>query len=455
MKNMRQIAVDQLVKYLTSDPVKKISKIVSLVQKLDRKHKYSDVMDIIADALMGESDVWKKFTEDLFREVDTKTLQKLAECFLVNVAFVGGPKRDKIKEKYDCNVPLALLIDPTSACNLNCTGCWAAQYGKQHNLSYDILDSLCQQGRELGVYWFLFSGGEPLIRKTDIIRLCEKYQDCYFFAFTNGTLVDEQLCEDIRRVGNFTLAFSIEGNEANTDMRRGEGCYKRVVEAMDMMKKHKLFFGYSTCYTHYNTESVASDEFVDEMIARGCRFAWNFTYIPIGKDAQLDLIATPEQRAYMYKRVQEIRTTKPLIALDFWNDGETAHGCIAGGRSYLHINAAGDVEPCAFIHYANVNIHNVSLLEALQAPLFQEYKKHQPFNSNPLIPCPLLDNPEILIEMVNNSNAYSTQLDGPEPVEELCSKTVLAAQRWAPVAEKLWEERQQIKKEKEAKAAKR
>ena len=69
MKNMRQIAVDQLVKYLTSDPVKKISKIVSLVQKLDRKHKYSDVMDIIADALMGESDVWKKFTEDLFREV--------------------------------------------------------------------------------------------------------------------------------------------------------------------------------------------------------------------------------------------------------------------------------------------------------------------------------------------------------------------------------------------------
>jgi hypothetical protein len=40
------------VKYLTSNPVKKISKIVSLVQKLDRGHKYSDVMDIIADALM-------------------------------------------------------------------------------------------------------------------------------------------------------------------------------------------------------------------------------------------------------------------------------------------------------------------------------------------------------------------------------------------------------------------
>jgi len=57
--------------------------------------------------------------------------------------------------------------------------------------------------------------------------------------------------------------------------------------------------------------------------------------------------------------------------------------------------------------------------------------------------------------MVNNANAYSTQLEGPEPVEELCSKTKLAAQKWAPVADKLWEERQQIKKEKIVKEAKR
>ncbi|MCB5245402.1 MAG: radical SAM protein [Candidatus Cloacimonadaceae bacterium] len=444
MKGVRKIAVDQLVNYLATDPIKKMPKIVSLAKKLDPKHQYDFYIDGIYNALMDEDGNWHKFTIDLFKEVNTKTIRKVAECFMVNSTMVGGPRRDKIKAKYNCNVPWALLLDPTSACNLSCTGCWASEYGKQYNLPYDILDSLVKQGKKLGIYWYLFSGGEPLIRKDDIIKLCAKHQDCFFFAFTNGTLVDEKLCEDMERVGNFILAFSIEGDEEATDMRRGKGCYQKVISAMELMKKHKLLFGYSTCYHRYNTENVGSDEFIDDMIARGCRFAWNFTYIPIGKDAKLDFIATPEQRAYMYRRIQEIRATKPIFALDFWNDGEAANGCIAGGRSYLHINANGDAEPCAFIHYANVNIKDVSLLEALRSPLFMEYKKHQPFNENLLRPCPLLDNPEILMEMVHNSSAYSTQLEGPETVDELCAKTIPAAEKWAPVADKLWEERKQI-----------
>ena len=238
------------------------------------------------------------------------------------------------------------------------------------------------------------------MRRKDIIRLCEAHQDCYFFAFTNGTLVDDELCREMLRVGNFALAFSIEGDEEATDMRRGKGTYRKVIAAMERMKEYGLLFGCSTCYHRYNTESIASDEFVDDMIARGCRFMWNFTYMPVGREARTDFLATPEQRAYMYRRIREIRETKPIFAIDFWNDGEYTGGCIAGGRQYLHINAAGDVEPCAFIHYSNVNIHQVSLLEALRSPLFMAYRRRQPFNDNHLRPCPLLDNPEALAAMV-------------------------------------------------------
>ncbi|HOV46831.1 MAG TPA: SPASM domain-containing protein, partial [Exilispira sp.] len=111
---------------------------------------------------------------------------------------------------------------------------------------------------------------------------------------------------------------------------------------------------------------------------------------------------------------------------------------IAGARSYIHINANGDVEPCAFIHYANVNIKEVSLFEALKSPLFVEYKKNQPFNENHLRPCPLLDNPEKLVEMVNNSNAYSTEVLQKEKPEEIYNRTIKTSQKWAIVADKLW-----------------
>ena len=167
-------------------------------------------------------------------------------------------------------------------------------------------------------------------------------------------------------------------------------------------------------------------------------FGWYFTYMPIGKDAVTDLMVTPEQREYMYHQVRDLRTKKPIFLMDFWNDGEYVQGCIAGGRRYLHINANGDVEPCAFIHYSNINIKNVSLLEALQSPLFMQYKEHQPFNHNHLRPCPLLDNPENKKSMVNESEAYSTQPIDREDVEDLIAKTEKAAEDWAITADKLW-----------------
>jgi len=440
MNRLQKTTVSLLLNYVADDPLGKLPKMIELAEKLDKGNLYTSQIRVVRDALMDENNVWHTFVKKLVEEVDRKVIKKFVECFIVNALLVGYQHGRSIEEKYHCNIPWAILMDPTSACNLSCIGCWAAQYGSRHNLSYETLDYICRQGKELGIYFYIFSGGEPLVRKKDIIRLCEAHQDCYFFAFTNGTLVDDELCKDMLRVGNFALAFSIEGDEEATDMRRGKGTYRKVIEAMERMKAHKLLFGYSTCYHRYNTESVGSDEFVDDMIERGCRFSWNFTYMPVGKDARPDLIATPEQRAYMYRRIREIRATKPIFAMDFWNDGEYANGCIAGGRCYLHINAAGDVEPCAFIHYSNVNIHDVTLLDALRSPLFMAYRKRQPFNDNMLRPCPLLDNPEMLAAMVKESGAKSTDMEAPEDVDVLCAKTAPAARAWAEVADSLWAE---------------
>lgn len=111
------------------------------------------------------------------------------------------------------------------------------------------------------------------------------------------------------------------------------------------------------------------------------------------------------------------------------------------GRTYCHINANGDVEPCAFIHYSDSNIREKTLLDAYQSPLFMGYRKGQPFNGNHLRPCPLLDNPDALVELVERSGAHSTDLQNPEDVRCLSEKCACAAKDWAPVADDLWKER--------------
>ena len=142
----------------------------------------------------------------------------------------------------------------------------------------------------------------------------------------------------------------------------------------------------------------------------------------------------------MYRRIREFRRTKPLFTMDFWNDGEFVGGCIAGARSYLHINANGDIEPCAFIHYADSNIRDKTLIEAYKSPLFMAYHNGQPFNCNHLRPCPLLDNPEALRRMVHESGAVSTDCEAPEDVDELTAKCRDKAEKWAVKAAELWSE---------------
>ena len=285
---------------------------------------------------------------------------------------------------------------------------------------------------------FIYSGGEPLVRKHDLIEICKRHQDCVFLSFTNGTLIDEAFCDDMLRVANFVPAISVEGFQEATDSRRGAGTFSKVSNAMALMKKKGLAFGASCCYTSANVNDIASERFVDWLIEQGALFAWFFTYMPIGADAPTDLMVSARQRERMYHFIRAMRNEKPLFTMDFWNDGEFVGGCIAGGRRYLHISAAGDVEPCAFAHYANANIHDTSLLDALQSPLFMAYWEEQPFNWNLLRPCPILDNPNKLAQFVEKSGAFSTNpLDG-EDARELCGKCRKAADSWEPVANRLW-----------------
>ena len=125
------------------------------------------------------------------------------------------------------------------------------------------------QGKELGVYMYIYTGGEPLVRKADLLRLCEMHPDCEFLSFTNGTLIDRDFCQELLRVKNFIPAISLEGFEEANDSRRGEGSYQKVGKAMELLREHGLPFGISTCYTSRNCSDVTSEAFFDFMIESG------------------------------------------------------------------------------------------------------------------------------------------------------------------------------------------
>ncbi|MDD4311677.1 MAG: radical SAM protein, partial [Eubacteriales bacterium] len=417
-ENMKAFGVKQVLSYIDKDPEKNVPKILDWLIRTDKNGVVSNQARTIKNAFQDGDNNWRRLILSLWTDIDDGVRRRLFENFVINGSLIGSPRQIKTSEKENCNVPWAILMDPTSACNLHCIGCWAADYGNRMNMSLEQMNDIVRQGKEMGTYFYIFSGGEPLVRKKDVMLLCAAHPDCAFLSFTNGTLIDEEFADQMLRVQNFVPAISVEGFEDATDARRGSGTFQAVVKAMEILKRKKLPFGISCCYTRQNTEIIGSEAYFDEMIRLGAKFMWLFTYMPVGKNAVPELMVTPEQRAYMYRKVREYRKTKPIFTMDFWNDGEFVGGCIAGGRSYLHINANGDIEPCAFIHYSDSNIKTKTLLEAYQSPLFMQYRNGQPFNENHLRPCPLLDNPEKLAYIVDVSGAASTDMESPEDVHD-------------------------------------
>ena len=346
--SVKKFGLEQAMDYISKDPVKNLPKLMDWADRFSGG-KFENQRKAIRKAIEDPNDPHHAMVEHIVNDTDPGVLKATMVNFFINGNLIGWDREEELRSKYGCNIPWTILMDPTSACNLRCTGCWAAEYGNKLNLTLEELDGVIRQGEALGTYVYLYSGGEPLVRKKDIITLCERHPECLFTCFTNGTLIDEDFADEMLRVKNFVPAISVEGFEKDTDFRRGEGTFAATQRAMKILREHRLLFGISCCYTSKNAEFIGSAEYFDAMIEWGAKFCWFFTYMPIGRDAVPALIATAEQREYMYHQVRKFRKEKPLFTMDFWNDGEYVGGCIAGGRSFLHINANGDIDPCAFM----------------------------------------------------------------------------------------------------------
>ena len=161
---LKRFGVEQLIRYLHKDPEKNMLRLMDWADKF-AKGEFVSQRKLIREAISTPAHPYYPFVRRLFTDLDEGVMQAMAANFFINAALVGWPKQEEMRQKYGCNIPWTILLDPTSACNLHCTGCWAAEYGNKLNLTFDEIDNIIQQGKALGIYMYIYTGGEPLVRK--------------------------------------------------------------------------------------------------------------------------------------------------------------------------------------------------------------------------------------------------------------------------------------------------
>jgi len=333
--------------------------------------------------------------------------RKAVENFIINQIFLRHEKALAFEAEHGFRPPQLIVISPSMRCNLKCYGCYAGCYTKKDDLPFEVFNRVIEEGKAMGIHFVVISGGEPFIN-ADLLPTLERQGDVYFQIYTNGTLIDEAMADELARLGNAVPVISVEGFEEWTDERRGAGTFKKVLAAMRHLRERGVPFGISVTVTRENNEFVVSDKFVRFWCDQGAWLAWYFNYVPIGLEPDASLMPTPEQRKWRRRQFERVRAEVPMLMADFWNDGILTGGCMAGGRLYLHVNCKGDVEPCVFVHFAVDNVRDKSLLECLKSPLFERIRSRIPYDGDLSRPCMIVDHPHELREHVVETGAVPT-----------------------------------------------
>jgi MoaA/NifB/PqqE/SkfB family radical SAM enzyme len=389
--------------------------------------------------LLSEEHGFAEWMIHVFDRLADVPFQRFWQNFLIGMVLEGHRARVQALEA-GYELPLNLVINPTMRCNLKCTGCYAWNFEKAADMPYAVLAKALGEARELGIRFITLTGGEPPLYK-DFYRMFEEFSDLNFMMYTNGTLIDEAMARRFAELGNVWPAVSLEGFAEDTDARRGRGVHAKALAAFERLREHGVFYGFSVTPTRHNSDIVASDEHFQMLQDQGCLFGWYFTYIPVGRDPEVDLMCTPEQRDTLRRSILRWREEAPLLLGDFWNDGACVGGCLSASR-YCYISVDGDVQPCTFVHFATHNIRDHTLKEIFQSPLFTRIREAQPYHTNLLRPCKIIDHPDVLRTIVTETGAHGTCEGATRLLEDNELRAFLDdyAKRWAEISEKAWKE---------------
>ena len=187
VKTVERAAVQALVDYFyenMADPaerVKALQKIADLIPFFYRELS-SEHLESVKNNIKDPDSRGLQLLHAMINDTDPEYAKKMIMALGFEAGLKGTKTIRKNREKYGCNIPWLILFDPTMACNMHCVGCWSGTYGHKSSLTFEEMDKIVSQGKELGVHLYMLTGGEPMVKKDEILALCRKHGDCFFAA---------------------------------------------------------------------------------------------------------------------------------------------------------------------------------------------------------------------------------------------------------------------------------
>jgi organic radical activating enzyme len=275
------------------------------------------------------SALFHSFKNNLDKEYITlEALEKLLRIFLYNNSETIGVQKTldlfiHLFERHGQHLPAFRVLSPTQSCDLHCKG----------NLSYETVRDIINDVRDHDEdHFMVINGGEPFTYEDSgktLLDLFKEFNDMFFMVCTNGTLMDEVLAQKLARLCNVSPVILVEGYEHETDDQRGPGEYKRVLKAMENLRRAGLAFGISVTVTQKNIDFLLDDHFYDHFFGE-----LGAVYMSQSLMTELtDMMPASEKRVMLYNLQHRLLKEKKYFIADFWNSATSQEASRAYGWS--------------------------------------------------------------------------------------------------------------------------
>ena len=307
--------------------------------------------------------------------------------------------------------PKWIAWEITRRCNLHCVHCRSSSEMEVEGHpdftteeAFRVIDDIAGYAKPVVV----LSGGEPLVRK-DVFELAEHGTEkgLRMCLATNGTLVTEEVCANIKSSGIRIVSLSLDGSEESVhdDFRSQKGAFAGTINAARLFREKGIEFIINSSFTKRNQEEIPK---VYRLAKELGATAWYmFMIVPTGRGEEImnELISKEDYEEildwhYEMEKEEDTMLVRPTCAPHYYRvvlqqakkQGEKfnrrslkfstggAKGCIAGQLICL-IDVDGNVLPCSYFPRPAGNVREQSFREIWEnSELFRElrdFKKYK------------------------------------------------------------------------------
>jgi radical SAM protein with 4Fe4S-binding SPASM domain len=288
--------------------------------------------------------------------------------------------------------PISVAWELTLTCNMRCMHCGSsAGDTRVHELTTNEAFDLCSQLSDLRAKYINLTGGEALLRK-DWYLIGKEIKDhgMEVSVLSNGLVLNEKIISELRAVGVYALALSLDGGKPEThDGIRGvPGSFEKCLKGLEALRKENLP---ATVITTVHKGNIQELPLIRDLIL-GKTKAWQIQIaVPIGRFPR-ELTLSKEEFYAVALFIASMRkrySVKELAVMGAHSIGYHSQvlrntmvspvwkGCQAG-VSVLGIQSDGGIKGCLSLpeSFVEGNIRNRPLVDIWEDPSLFSYARH-------------------------------------------------------------------------------